>query len=467
MLHSKSLYSPEGLDLFVLISSSKSLSSEDSAYILKTFKASGAYFRLQKLQLIVSRIKQGELFQCRSRKAHRHLVNLNTRNLEGFCGCKNGELKRLLGFLETLEVIEVNDKYKPGAFSRSYAFTDRYRHRSLRLVPLAYPLRENQLKHLAKGSKNKVTLNTDLDRWLYENVCRLRLSPKAIEYTDLRHYESGKESDSKDYAKMFINAINAEQKVDQDIVILNWFFKKSHRVGRSFTPIISLHKDLRAFLRLDREKLLEIDQHASQPFLLLGLYREMQDTAEEVVKAEAAKYFALWKNGDFYQDFVTFTGSNITAKEMKDCVIKGFLNCKNPNQPPRGISNGITKKIAEAYETHFPLLHSRITKIKTERDISIAKDLKRDGKGREKIYSQFGIKLQKMESGIFIDGVAQELMDRHIFCYTVHDAIGCLEKDVETVKEVIARHLEEAIGYTPSLKVARPKLQQGLEHFDV
>ena len=27
--------------------------------------------------------------------------------------------------------------------------------------------------------------------------------------------------------------------------------------------------------------------------------------------------------------------------------------------------------------------------------------------------------------------------------------------------------LEEAIGYTPSLKVARPKLQQGLEHFDV
>ena len=72
-----------------------------------------------------------------------------------------------------------------------------------------------------------------------------------------------------------------------------------------------------------------------------------------------------------------------------------------------------------------------------------------------------------MESRIFIDGIAQELMGRHIFCYTVHDAVGCLEKDVETVKEVIARHLKEAIGYTPSLKVARPKLQQGLEHFDV
>ena len=155
MLHSKSLYSPEGLDLFVLISSSKGLSSEDSAYILKTFKASGAYFRLQKLQLIVSRIKQRELFQCRSRKAHRHLVNLNTRNLEGFCGCKNGELKRLLGFLETLEVIEVNDKYKPGAFSRSYAFTDRYRRQSLHVAPLAYPLRKNQLKHVAKGSKKQ------------------------------------------------------------------------------------------------------------------------------------------------------------------------------------------------------------------------------------------------------------------------------------------------------------------------
>ena len=122
---------------------------------------------------------------------------------------------------------------------------------------------------------------------------------------------------------------------------------------------------------------------------------------------------------------------------------------------------GVAGAMMEANAGHFPILYRAIRELKTLRDTAICRSLKRDKKQREKVYSQYGIKMQQIESSIFIDGVAKELMERGIFCYTCHDAIGCLKEHIDGVKGIIEKHVEASVGYKPVVCVARPE-KQGL-----
>jgi hypothetical protein len=99
-----------------------------------------------------------------------------------------------------------------------------------------------------------------------------------------------------------------------------------------------------------------------------------------------------------------------------------------------------------------PYLYRAIWRLKTERDTKIAASLRKDDSGNEQIYTQFGIRLQQIQAEIFIDVIARELTERDIFCYTIHDAIGCLPKDRDAVKECMERQIENAVGFKPVVK---------------
>lgn len=185
-----------------------------------------------------------------------------------------------------------------------------------------------------------------------------------------------------------------------------------------------------------------------------------------MIQAEADKYYSLWENETFYQDFVNLSGLNISSDLMKDCLLKGALNCRSTNQPPEDVDRATATAIVETYNKHFPLLAQEITKLKTIRDSSVASELKRNAKGNEMIHCQFAIKLQQIESAIFIDGIANELMAQGIFCYTMHDAFGCLENDIESVRAIMERQLQNSIGYRPVLKAARKQLQIALQYLE-
>ncbi len=451
---------PSGLaGLSDLVSNCANLNSKEKAFLLKQRKLSGVKFRLIKLFIIISRIKWGELIQSRNRDHHKHWVNLNTRKLEKACGCRNPELKVLLDALENLDVIEVNPKFLNAKFSRSYCFTRAYRRQKVVPCPLAIQLTNTQAKAFATGLSNIIAVHTDLEKWLYGNLCRLRFDASVMDYVNHRQFKHGSDDSSKAHAEMLIEAINADTKVVDGITRCGWFFTRENRVGRLFTPVISLHKDLRAFLRVDGQEVWEVDQHASQPFLLLKLYQQIAGGDAAAIQDEASRYYALWSSGNFYQRFVDLTGSGISADDMKQCVIKGALNCRNVNQPPKGVSKVVAKAIMAAYQQHFPMLYAEIHRIKTIRDTGISKVLKSNAKGKEKIHSQFGLKLQQIESGIFIDGIANELMMHGIYCYTIHDAIGCFAADIPMVTKIMEHHLTTAIGFKPTLKTSRPTIQ--------
>ena len=60
---------------------------------------------------------------------------------------------------------------------------------------------------------------------------------------------------------------------------------------------------------------------------------------------------------------------------------------------------------------------------------------------------------------IIIDGACESLRSKSIFCYTIHDAIGCLECDIDEVKAAITSATEKVIGHKPRLDAKRPALQ--------
>lgn len=469
------LYSLSNLDLINIITHSNALTDQERARLLITKRKTGEFYNLTRCFIIITKIKWGELIQKATHGPYCYWVYLKKRHLEGACGCRNGDLNFIIQSLEKLSIIKVNRNYlncnlktgfKPSqCFSQSYAFTEKYRHRSPCRVSLPYTISPARRRFFGMGSKkNTNAAQGALEAWLEGNVRRLRLHPDVEDYKERRIYKNEMEEDSKAHAEMMIEAINAEEKQREDgRYIEGYFFNRKNRVHRVYTPIIGLHKDMRHFLHLERQELWEVDQQASQPFLMLGLYRARDGVQPSEAKAEADHYYSLWgdlkEGADFYRSFINLTGMDLSREEMKSAMIKGALNCKNVHQPPQGVSRKAAKAILLAYANHFPILYRAIRELKTMRDESITKTLKCDKHQQEKVYSQYGIKMQQIESSIFIDGVAMELMEKGIFCYTCHDAIGCLKEHVEAVQSIIEKHVEARVGYKPAVRASRPALQ--------
>lgn len=61
-------------------------------------------------------------------------------------------------------------------------------------------------------------------------------------------------------------------------------------------------------------------------------------------------------------------------------------------------------------------------------------------------YKLLAIRLQQRESEIFIDRILEELKAECIICLTKHDSVLCRRSDVERVKNIMTRILNEELG---------------------
>ena len=477
------LYQPDNLDLLSLVESSTFLERKVKALLLKQRAGSGEYFNLTKCFVVISKIKWGELIQLKKTRDYPHLVYLNKKSLEGACGCKNSTVNTILNALEDLGIISINRtflnaNFKSGfnptkSFPQSYSFKKAYRHKSAAPVDLPYTITEKQDRFFSTGLEKEVAKHDcKITEWLEENLGKLNFDSSVYDYIKLRDYSGSKKPHlSKDHAKWLVGAVDSLSKVSPDGSrhISGWWCNRKNRPKRVNHPIVFLHKDVRNFLRHDGERLWEVDQHASQPFLLLKLYEEGVEFPSWVVEAERNRYYRLWGNlsiySNFYQSFIKLANLEITVDEMKGAMIKGVLNCRDVNFPPKDVDRKVAKAILAGYKEHFPILYSIIWKLKNVRDKETAKTLKKDSRNREKIHSQFAIKLQRIESSIFIDLVAAELMQKKIFCFPLHDALAVKFDDIEVTKKTISKHIENEIGFKPAIRCGRPKLQSQLEDF--
>ncbi len=71
---------------------------------------------------------------------------------------------------------------------------------------------------------------------------------------------------------------------------------------------------------------------------------------------------------------------------------------------------------------------------------------------KAKNHSDFAIKLQKIESDIFIDKICRKLVEKEIIPFTIHDAIIVKKEYKEITLKIMKSVFEDALGVVPCIK---------------
>lgn len=459
-----SLLCPDSLNLVELVQYNRNniLRAPEREFLLTERKSSHMFANLIKAHTVISMILWGELVRYRSeRDRYTHYwVPIPMTRMANATGLRKPVLIRnIIEPLKALGVIKQNrfrrrPNYGNGHCKSecfSYALCSPYALRfGAKPKSLALPYRLTTRQLAALRHKGRAHAKTKLEKALLNNLSQLRIDEETLSRVDFSKRAAEKRCPEQLFAltRLLATAINSESKVDEDgDPIEGWYFQRGSRVGRVYSSITMLPREARACLRYKGEPLVEIDQHASQPFLLLSFYNILKSAPEEV-RAEASRFHALWE-GDFYNNFAKLSGVELERNKMKEVFVQG-MNA-GIGICPRGVDSEVLKTVLRTFRETFPILTNRIFRMKTVRDEQIAETLSVEKSGKEKTHSQYAIQLQKIESQIFIDGIAAELLNKNILFYTVHDAIGCLPQDALTVSEYMKRHLSRIVGFTPVL----------------
>ena len=257
------------------------------------------------------------------------------------------------------------------------------------------------------------------------------------------------------------------------------FFKRNNTNQRLDTNLTNLKKELRQFIKGD---LVSIDVKNSQPFLLgvlvqhilLAKNYNIKGLSKNIKRLSNNKqtlgntycsllhidnitstfgkraltkvylirqnikidYLAKFKtfldsviNGSLYDDFISFYNDGISRKEVKTIMFKVFFssNKKGHFTPYKN------DKLIFAKVYHFV---AEIIKILKHKD-----------------HALLPIYLQKLESFLFIDSIAKELVNNGIIPFTVHDSVLIEPEHVDRTINIMNSVFKQKIGYTPTLDI--------------
>lgn len=137
--------------------------------------------------------------------------------------------------------------------------------------------------------------------------------------------------------------------------------------------------------------------------------------------------------GTLYDDFIENYGAGITRKEVKDIMFK-VLFSKNDlyYQFKKFIPYEKEKKV---FATVYPFIYESIKILKSKDNVILP------------------VFLQQVESYIFIDCIAKELVTADIIPITVHDSIMVKEEHKQHTIEIINRVFMENFGLIPTFDI--------------
>jgi len=203
------------------------------------------------------------------------------------------------------------------------------------------------------------------------------------------------------------------------------FFRKNKTNGRIDTNLTNLKSDYKKFILSDKA-LKQIDIVNSQPFILSLLFTPPY-VAGFLNRGELKLYNDWTGRGIFYEMFErTYfknTGKTLSRKTIKDMMFAIFYS-----------KNGSYTHEKRIFKSIFPTIMNYIEKEKEGR------------------HNQFAIKLQKIESGICIDVISDEMTRRNIKYFTIHDAWIVSEEAVEETKEIIWSKFGDLFFRRPEIK---------------
>jgi hypothetical protein len=351
----------------------------------------------------------------------------------------NSRYKERVNELIDMEIIEANGSWLKGKKSQGYRFLPEYRNTKLKAVQIMDNRIVSKIEQFRKYKLAEITLPQH--KYIFDCLQQIEiLADDANKYVDETVFEDGKNS----VHKMMIDFVkNIKEK---------WYWTPDKN-GRIHNNITNLPRELRKFLRWQKNPLVEIDISNCQPFLFNKLIRNYVNEDIEGIStminylsyvttfSDILLFEYLTTKGIFYDylmekftkgyeqyDYLLEDLQNIEPRERFKVRFFGrVFYCSE--------SDKITTNEKETFRKLFPNVFEVILHYKKEH------------------YQDLANLLQQIESEIIINRIVPKLADKKIFALTIHDSILTTKENSVIVKSIIEQEIKNYIGLIPTIKI--------------
>lgn len=332
-------------------------------------------------------------------------------------------IKRVREQLVEQQIVECDGVYLKGQKSFGYRISDRATESEV--IPyqaVSATFRER----LCQQPCDNVVTKTDVHRWLVKGVRRVEIDEAVARAIAVQLPQKSQ--------------LSAHTSIDW-LVSRRVRFKPD-KYGRVHSVVTSMNRQLRRTLHFgDDQSLVEFDIRCSQPFLL---YAMLSDDLRQAI--DALEFLDLCRSGDLYE---ALTG-NMTRDDAKEAFFHFLFAWPTDPSNGRMRPNEDSKKerarqcrnnIARTMAARFPSINGFIDKAKRQH-------------GGHKRFSH---QMQRLESGLVIDGVCGQLMQLFptMPLLTIHDSLLVAESDAKEVLPIFRDVMERGLGVRPEIKRKR------------
>ena len=384
---------------------------------------------LDKMLFLISEIHRLSLKYFFENEDGIELTHLMSKYLKDNLGRSGGvTYRQVVDYLIFTNIIEVDDSFKTGNYSKSYGLVNRNK---------LFHVYQVELKHWQpkprKGSLESTQEGLGVLEAINANIGKILVDMDYVELVNMQEVNR--------YAILSIlYNISSSPKRSNPSKIENKSIKriyvKTDEYGRVHHNITGVGRTYRPAFTIEGEEIYSVDLSASQMyFSIKGLtgYAKMKANSKDLELAynkfpDVPKFIESVLSGEFYLAINEYLG--FTEEELKANKIKTLMPIFSKKDPKR------KTKYLKALETVFPTFLAYInTKKKND-------------------YADAAKYLQSQESMIMIEGVCSKLIELGVWFVPVHDCILCKKGDIDIVKEIIEDTCIKYNGCKPHSKTS-------------
>lgn len=334
-------------------------------------------------------------------------------------------------------IVKRNNNYSIGYTSYKYRFTPEY-YSIYKILPVEDPklIRRLQYKHLKRENSKKYP---DQNKF----IRNLTVDPEVLRFITPARYP---DIDKLNYALASITRI-----LNKDI-----YYSVDSTAGRYHSNLTNFPSNLRPYIRINGQALLNIDIKNSQPYFLTILLTDpgkaipyirspkfalISKRLKKLNTKDVRLYASLVKTGQLYEymqgQFKEYN-LNYTRDEAKDKIFKILFS-----------RNSIHNKQKEIFKQEFPNVYKRVCELK--------------GYDKSKVifegYERLSVLLQTIESHLILNTILPRIYSEYpkTIAVSIHDSImtGILTNDIKNVESIMNSELTEFVGISPLLKIEK------------
>ena len=386
------------------------------------------------------------------------IIAFHIQKSDGFAPLQIKTLKALipqadkyLSGLIDLGIVLRDGRYIPGEMSYKYKFASEYESR-YKIVFLQNARLVRRIEQVWEKQKTEARRSI---RGYCEQTEFLKML--RVDYSFKGYLNDCYTTETDQYNSILASAYRI---INGDI-----YYSIDNTSRRFHSNLTNMAKDLRPYLRIKGEPLVNIDVKNSQPYLSTILLTNpgkvswltenpafvlLLQTLKVSLNQDVKKYISLVASGTLYEHLMTefsTEGLILTRDETKRQMLR-ILFARN--RTPR---DELNKKARQIFKDRFPTVHRIFSKVRghTKGD-------------KFHNYKRFAILLQRIESYLMLDVILKRIYKElpGTIAITIHDSImtGVLTNNIEAVRKIMIEEFTFFVGIQPKIQIEENKRRE-------